>query len=642
MLTKMPNSVESGHDNKSGDAPSSPLPSSSAKASGSDNDRKEDVLHAAEDSGGPLSANGSYAKADANGEANTGMGSQSLNGGYRLMNRVAGLAIDSLPKEQSTETIEDEEPSPPDQQNSSEVEDARATKAATDEENSSDTASDSELDEEVRNSNIYYPSRRLSLKERVKKSSKRVLQQMSYTRLMEDRMRDMEERLQFIENNGRQPEPPTPPPEKKKGPTDLILGLKRMTLQEYLPIVPTQATKSVVDQNYKHMGRHEFPELLPFHLIDVVVSATYQPERLGKDQSQKPLAEPLETPTPSVVAQAQSPAISDKQFPQAERIRINSPLLLEALEEITGHSFTMTRPYGYEDFQLLSQVILKPFKLFVTYEREIKDYITRLENMHKPDEDETRTVALGNAKDELESSLAQPHPDGLNVPPETLTTSTKPKDQNSHVKTMEGYFNGETNEAKPLESKRCLAELCVLRELLDNDLKPTFDLRKRIKDGNARTIAFQDLWHLFGLGDEIVSNDPNGHKQVYRVLDVSGGRPFLCSSLEAEMDLIVESTSKGRDLPKFEILTYFYDSDGKDLGACQQILTIKWYDGNKAITSLPCYPIIYSKNTSGSNPRDFFIERGRRYIELTRKNEVVHKRYDGLTLAMDELREEVK
>ena len=99
--------------------------------------------------------------------------------------------------------------------------------------------------------------------------------------------------------------------------------------------------------------------------------------------------------------------------------------------------------------------------------------------------------------------------------------------------------------------------------------------------------------------------------------------------------------SKGRDLPKFEILSYFYNSDGKELGACQELHTIKSYDGNKAITSLPCFPVIYSKNFRGMKPRDFFIERGR-YVELTRKPDVAHNRYYGLTLAMDELREEIR
>lgn len=104
----------------------------------------------------------------------------------------------------------------------------------------------------------------------------------------------------------------------------------------------------------------------------------------------------------------------------------------------------------------------------------------------------------------------------------------------------------------------------------------------------------------------------------------------------------MESSSNGREVPKFEILSYFYDFDGKELGARQQLHTIKSYDGNKAITSLPCFPITYSKQSRGAKPRDYFIERGKRFIELTRTSEVVHKRYNGLTLAMDELREEVR
>lgn len=82
--------------------------------------------------------------------------------------------------------------------------------------------------------------------------------------------------------------------------------------------------------------------------------------------------------------------------------------------------------------------------------------------------------------------------------------------------------------------------------------------------------------------------------------------------------------------------------DGKEPGACQQLHTTKSYDGNKAITSLPCFPIKYTKHSRGVGLRDFFIGRGKRFLELTRQAEVVHKRYNILTLAMDELREEVR
>ena len=137
----------------------------------------------------------------------------------------------------------------------------------------------------------------------------------------------------------------------------------------------------------------------------------------------------------------------------------------------------------------------------------------------------------------------------------------------------------------------------------------------------------------------MVSNSLNGQSQTYRILKVAGGRPFLCSRYDARMDHI--PVVNGSEVPKFEILSYYYGFDGKELRACQQLHTIKSYDGNKAITSLPCFPIIYWKHSRGVNPRDFFIGRGKRFLELTRQAEVVHKRYHGLTLAMDELREEV-
>ena len=112
----------------------------------------------------------------------------------------------------------------------------------------------------------------------------------------------------------------------------------------------------------------------------------------------------------------------------------------------------------------------------------------------------------------------------------------------------------------------------------------------------------------------------NGQSQTYRILNASGGRPLLCSRYDAQMDPKEMSTES--EVPKFEILSYFYGFDGKELGACQQFHTTKSYDGNKAITSLPCVPIRYSKHSRGVGLRDFFIGRGKRFLELTRQAEV--------------------
>ena len=480
---------------------------------------------------------------------------------------------------------------------------------------------------------------RAPLRERIKRAPTRVVQHMAYTRLMEDRVADLERRLQRIES---QPETAAPPPGRVNRPTNLILGLKRMSFQEYLPTHPNPGVKDIVVP-VDHKRRHEFPGQLPYHLIDVVFGATYQHERLSQDQGTKSAADPPDLAATSLAIPAQEPTTNDGQFIQPERIRINSILLLNSIRDITDCIVSFNQPPNSDVAELHDQVILRPFKLLVSSETEIRNGIEKLEKMHMHNDNEIKAKASETVKSEDQVVPSEPLTDSLHKVPEspTMDHSVSLKDNKTIDTTTDVPVDGENDNIKSLKSLRCLEELRVLKEILDKDLKPTFDLRKQIKDGVARSIAFQDLWHLFPIGGEIVSNDSNGQNQVYRILDVSGGRPFLCERYQAGMDPW-DSTSNARDLPKFEILSYFYNSDGKELGACQQLHTIKSYDGNKVITSLPCFPIIYSKNSQGIKPRDFFIERGKRYIELTRKPDIVHKRYDGLTLAMDELREEVR
>ena len=482
------------------------------------------------------------------------------------------------------------------------------------------------------------------LQKRIKKGAKLAIQQMEYIRLMEDRMKNMEKRLRLIENKGVEPEPPAPPPGVTNQPTDFIMDAYHMTFQEYVPKDPNQGIKLADPfMNIQHKRRYEFPGQHPYHLIGVVMPDATQPERLGKDQNTKSIADGLDAAPPGHEFPDQDLAIKDSPSVQPERIRINSTLLLQVLEKITGATFSYAQ---FDDIhELQDQVILRPFKLFVTYEQEIRDEIDRLEKIHFRESSESAPEMPETAKDDTQSPPAQPNNDT-----EILPNIAQELDR-EHVNNRndQGFPNAvvdasvdANNEEEPLlESRRCLEQLLVLRGLLDKELKPTFDLRRQIRDGSARSIAFQDLWHLFPLGSVIVSNGVSGQSQTFRVLNVTGGRPFLCNRFEADMDPL-DPMSSGREVPKFDILTYSYEFDGKELGACQQLHTIKAYDGLKAITSLPCFPIIYSKYSRRLKPREFFIERGKRFLELTRSTDIVHKRYNGLTLAMDQLREEVR
>ena len=479
-----------------------------------------------------------------------------------------------------------------------------------------------------------YPLDNEPIEERIKTASKRLAQQIEYTQLMEDRMTHLEKRLQLLENKGVEPEA-HPSTANQVQLADVIMGIKRMTFEEYLPIDPDPGFNLSL-RKVEHKRRHEFPGQLPYHLIDVVVGAGHQSERLSKDQDPKLTVGSPDPTTSRLDISSQTPTPLDGQFFQPDRVRINSTLLLEPLQRIISLDFGKSR-IG-DEFELRDQVILRPFNLFVTFEQRIRDKIARLEKIHMRDGNDSVPEAPEMANGEGQEPPPSPETYGLHHGPEDLGWKHADDRKNDESPNSKAPA---TDIELPFELKQCLEAMLVLRELLDIDLKPTFDLRKQIKEGVVRSIAFQDLWHLFQIGDEIVSNSSNGQYQTYRVLNVSGGKPFLCSRFDVGMDHW-ESTSNERDLPKFEILSYSYGYDGKEIGACQQLHIIKSYDGTKAIASLPCFPIIYSRNSQGLKPRDFFIERGRRFTQLTRETDVVHKRYNGQTLAMDELREEVR
>ena len=483
----------------------------------------------------------------------------------------------------------------------------------------------------------------LPLQERIRKDAKFAGQQMEHVRLMEDRMRAMEYRLRLIENKEVESHPSAPPHGMAAQAAQMIMGIKRQTFREYRPTDPNPESR--LPDGFtaiQHQHRHEFPGQLPYHLIDVVVGGVEQPKRSSQDQNKHSKPGSLHTATSSPAIAGRDVEAIELSSMQPERIRINSTLLLRVLEKITGTVFSSAKINN--KFELHEQVILRPFKIFVSFEQEIRNEIDRLEKVHMRDDGESRSEILETANNGGQS-LRPPTATDQGVLLDTARTSGR---ERSDSLTSGSFLNvttdvsadGKHGDVSPLESRRCLEELLVLRELLNNDLKPTFDLRRHIKDGSARDIAFQDLWHLFPLGSEIVSNGFNGQNQAYRILDVSGGRPFLCSRSDARMNP-VELNPSGREVPKFDILSCVYGFDGKELGTCQHVHTIKYYEGNKQVMSLPCFPIHYSKQYRALKSRDFFVRRGKRFLELTRNSKVVHKRYDGLTLAIDEIREEV-
>ncbi len=490
-----------------------------------------------------------------------------------------------------------------------------------------------------------------SLKKRIKEAPKRLAQQTQYTNLVEDRLADVEKRLNEMERQrpimfkdkrkGRGKDEGTTTydsadsrattPEPKERYSE-ILGINRVTFEQYKPNKSSYPRPSVSDIHAQHRrGLIKIPELPQKHLIDVVVPHTSAGEAIQSSSGVKPSGASTAAKVSLRDAAAEGLAVKNAQNVVPDRIRINSSLLLHELAYITGQAFRLPQ---IGPSILRTQVILKPFKILVIYEQEIRNRVIDLKG---------KVTAL-DAKSSTRLSTAE---ESGELSGEVMTTEVEGSHPEGAAKpsledlAMRGAGTDTvTAEEKTERSKRLLQELQILVEVLDTDLKSVFDLRRCIQEGDIRSIAFCDLWHLFPIGGLLRLNE--GHSQIYRIALICGGRPALCSLEEARMR-VPEPGGEAKDPMTFEISCFCYGFNGKHLGMVQRVLEIKRYDDQKPVTSLPVYPIQFSGTEEEDLNREDFVRRGKKFVELTKdRSSVVHKRYRGLTMDLEELREEAR
>ena len=280
------------------------------------------------------------------------------------------------------------------------------------------------------------------------------------------------------------------------------------------------------------------------------------------------------------------------QNPLPERIRINSRHLTRLLENIHGRSFT-NGPF----------VMTRPFRMLIHYELRLREWYNQLEtSFPEPQPRDEPTSA-----DTSRAPTSDPRKAASQTPPAQDEPTTEAR--KSELRDRIG------GEHSLIHSRTTLKHLRCLLEFMDIDLLPRVDL---VRDVRCEKVTFDDIWHMFKPGDEIVSN---GGQQVYRVISTfsdghdAGFNPF--------------ARSKPKKLG-FQICCVYIDFDGQQLGPVRRNFIIGRFDGEKSVRSLPISPF-----HGDSGLRQRLIERGKKFLHMT---EVRHMHYNGLTL---ESREEV-
>lgn len=323
-----------------------------------------------------------------------------------------------------------------------------------------------------------------------------------------------------------------------------------------------------------------------------------------------------------------------------DRLEINSYFLWEDLLVATGIDLGETR------------VLLRPFKLLVLYEQEIRHVLESREQTHKglvdgatakfdtkarrqsgtinnpslwPDETVSPLAELRRAKPMIAEPVTVNETSGW--VPGTDNLSARSLDAPPPV-SREAKFDEETALTIKV-AKRRVDYLQLIVKFIDTDLADIQALRRQISDGTLQKISFDNLWHLFNPGELIVNR---GHYQAYRVLHVAGGRPLFSSErpLDGGDDDDREPASEmHRDWTRsdFDIDCFSMFFDGEEIVPVPQQITIPEYGGERAITSLAVFPLKFLKDKV--SVRKALLERGRRFKKVAG---VQHKRYTGPTM----------
>ena len=217
-------------------------------------------------------------------------------------------------------------------------------------------------------------------------------------------------------------------------------------------------------------------------------------------------------------------------------------------------------------------VFLRPFKLFFTYDKEIRDSIAEVENLANEQADKGSDATKGTFKN------------------------------------------------TEYEYKNLLQDLRLLTKFLDEDLKSTYDLRRAIRDGTAPEIEYADLWHLFKLSDVVVTR--SNRSQAFRVVNFTGGREPLIHRMDEEKD-------RTRPVDGFAVDCCTVQFDGSEYVPKLHKFSIRRFNGRQPIRSLEVYPL--ELDSDSDTLREEMLSQGRQYLEMMRPA-FRHRMFRGRTL----------
>jgi hypothetical protein len=285
-----------------------------------------------------------------------------------------------------------------------------------------------------------------------------------------------------------------------------------------------------------------------------------------------------------------------------DRIAISCSTLLNEIVKITGAKL-----------ETGANILVRPFKVLVPFQEEFAECLKEQEAIC------AKLIAEQGAKEKASSEPAADSEDGKksgsesakDVPQEKLSA-----EKQSKLRAAESIANG----------MKCLLHI------INKDLQDIMEVRRQIKEGKLKDIAFEHLWHLFKPGDLVISTKPKD--QAYRVLHIGGGRQ---SRDETDIDGKPVFKRGQKVTSDFVLDCFNIDFNGTHYGPAPKKISISEYDGVRPIAALDVIPIAFVPDRVASKIEDTLVTRGKKFVRLAR---VSHKKYKGLSVKEGNFRHE--
>jgi hypothetical protein len=298
------------------------------------------------------------------------------------------------------------------------------------------------------------------------------------------------------------------------------------------------------------------------------------------------------------------------QMALPERIKIHSGPLYHILRRLFE-----ARPNWKVSGEDESLVFLRPFKEFIYYEEQLKDCLSKLEKR-------AESFKVVNGTLDTRAEAAKPTSEAGSITADANTSSgdavpSVEKTQNDN--TVEDDARSESNESteededgpNPVTS---LLHLRCLVRFLDDEVKLK---TQYINSDECVKILFQDLWHLFKPGNEVVDQR---EKQAYRVVRVDIPQhkvedPWARWTYNKRRKPEDSGEEEPEEDTPFKVHCAYIDFDGKQFGPVSFKFVIQPYGGVKDIKSLPVYPLRFAKDAKF---REKLIERGKMLLDVAK------------------------